>query len=78
MKSICLALLVALSLPGCSQFTASGRMDRAYYKHLKQVKKQREKRRKDLIARQRAEVPSLPDTSPPLQMQTVQSPAETQ
>ena len=54
-------------MPGCSRFTKSGRMDRAYYKQLKQVKKEREKRRKQLIHRQRAEEPSLRNAPPPLQ-----------
>jgi hypothetical protein len=73
MKPICVALLLALSLTGCSQFTAAGRRDRAYYKHLKQVKVEREKRRKNLIAHQRAEAPSLRDSSPPLETQSVQT-----
>jgi len=80
MKSICLALLVALALPGCSRFTANGRMDRAYYKQIKQVKKEREKRRKDLIAHQRAEVPKLRENPapPPLEVHTSQSTSESQ
>jgi len=78
MKPLCVALLLALSLPGCSRFTASGRMDRAYYKHLKQVKKDREKHRKNLIARQRTEIPSEPDSPPPLEMQTVQTTTESE
>ena len=79
MKPLCFALLLALTLPGCSRFTASGRMDRAYYKQLKQVKKDREKRRKSLVAHQRAATPDLRDsTPPPLQMQSVQSTSESQ
>jgi hypothetical protein len=42
-------------------------MDRAYYKQLKQVQKAREKRREQLINHQRAEMPSLRNTPPPLQ-----------
>ena len=47
-------------------FTKSGRMDRAYYKQLKQVKAAREKRRKQVIQHQRATMPSLRNTPPPL------------
>jgi hypothetical protein len=47
-------------------------MDRAYYKQLKQVKTAREKRRQQLVEHQRAEMPSLRDSPPPLQ-QTVQT-----
>ena len=77
MRLLCLVLLLGLSMPGCSRFTKSGRMDRAYYKQLKQVKKEREKRRKQLISRQRAAEPSLRNTPPPLQ-QNVQPPPENQ
>lgn len=72
MKTLCLVLAVALALgtPACSRFTKTGRMDRAYYKQLKQVKAQREKQRQNLINRQRAEQPSLRSTPPPLPMQT--------
>jgi hypothetical protein len=79
MKPLCFALLLALSIPGCSRFTASGRMDRAYYKQLKQVKKDREKHRKNLMAHQRAATPGLRDNAPPpLEMQSVQSTSESQ
>ena len=65
MKSLCVILLLSLSMPGCSMFTKSGRQDRAYYKQLKQVKRARERQRSRII-RQRAEMPSL-RTPPPLQ-----------
>lgn len=45
-------------------FTKSGRMDRAYYKQLKQVKAAREKQRKRTIQK-RAEMPSLRNPPPP-------------
>ena len=64
---------MGLSLPGCSRFTASGRMDRAYYKQLAQAKKEKEKRRKRLAEKQRADtIPSSKSTPPPLQQQMVQ------
>jgi hypothetical protein len=71
MKSLSLVLLVALSMPGC-MFSKSARMDRAYYKQVKQVRVAREKRRKQIIQHQRAEMPSLRNSPPPLEMQTVQ------
>jgi hypothetical protein len=75
MKSLCVVLLLGLSMPGCSMFTKSGRMDRAYYKQLKQVKAAREKQRQRMI-RQRATMPSS-RTPPPLE-QNVQSQPESQ
>ena len=77
MKMLSVMLLLAVGLPGCSRFTKSGRMDRAYYKQLKQAKIQREKRRKNLIQHQRAEMPSLRNSPPPLQ-QNVQTAPDSQ
>jgi hypothetical protein len=71
MKSLSVILLIALSMPGC-MFSKSARMDRAYYKQLKEVKVAREKRRKQVIEHQRAEMPSLRNSPPPLEMQNVQ------
>ena len=56
-------------------FTKSGRMDRAYYKQLKQVRVAREKQRKRVIQKQ-AKVPKQ-DSLPPLG-QNVQSQPENQ
>ena len=70
-KTLSVALLLVLALPGCSRFTAAGRMDRAYYKHMKEVKAQREKRNKRLVEHQRAEMPSLRSQSPPPLQETV-------
>ena len=75
MKSLCLVLLLGLCTPGCSMFTKSGRMDRAYYKQLKQVRVAREKQRKRVIQKQ-TKMPS-PNTLPPLG-QDVQSQPENQ
>jgi hypothetical protein len=75
MKSLCVVLLLAMSLPACSRFTKTGRMDRAYYKQMKQVKVAREKRRKQLIHQQSAKIPS-PDAPPPLTQPKFQAPAE--
>jgi hypothetical protein len=71
MKSLSLVLLLALTMPGC-MFSKTARMDRAYYKQLKQVKVARAKRRQQLIQHQRAEMPSLRNSTPPLQMQPLQ------
>ncbi len=75
MKSLCVVLLLGLCLPGCSMFTKSGRMDRAYYKQLKQVRVAREKQRKRVIQKQ-AKLPKQ-DSLPPLG-QDVQSRPENQ
>ena len=56
-------------------FTKSGRMDRAYYKQLKQVRVAREKQRKRTIQKQ-AKIPKQ-DTLPPLG-QDVQTQPESQ
>ncbi len=64
MKSLCLVLLIGMSMPGCSMFTKSGRMDRAYYKQLKQVRVAREKQRKRTIQKQ-VKMPKQ-NTLPPL------------
>ena len=74
MKPLCLVILLALSVPGCSRFTTTGRIDRAYYKQLKQLKVAREKRRKQFMRQQSAKIPS-PD-APPLLKQNVQPSAE--
>ena len=75
-KTLLVGLLLALTLPGCSRFTESGRMDRAYYQHMNQVKRQREKRNKRLVQHQRAEMPSLRAQSPPpLQENVVPQPS---
>jgi len=51
-------------------------MDRAYYQHMNQVKRQREKRNKRLVQHQRAEMPSLRAQSPPpLQENVVPQPS---
>ena len=70
MKVLCLVLLLGLSMPGCSRFTKIGRMDRAYYKQLRQVKAAREKQREQTIQK-RARIPSLRNP-PPLEQNFVQ------
>ena len=75
MKLLCVVLLLGLSMPGCSMFTKSGRMDRAYYKQLKQVRVAREKQRKRVIQKQ-TRMPKQ-DSLPPIG-QDVQTPPENQ
>jgi hypothetical protein len=58
MKSLSLVLLVALSVPGCSMFTKSGREERAYTKYLRKMGAAREEQRAKAI-RQRAQMPDL-------------------
>jgi hypothetical protein len=54
-------------------------MERAYYKYLQQAKVTREKGRKNLTERERAEMRSLSNPpSPPVQQQTVEPPPENQ
>lgn len=71
-------LLLTLSLSGCSSFSKNARADRAYRKYVKQSKAAREQRRKQLIEHQRAEMPSLRNSPPPLEVQTAQQTAEPQ
>jgi hypothetical protein len=78
MKVLCVVLLLGLSVPGCSTFSKSARAERAYSRYLKKATAAREKRRKQLIHHQRAEMPSLRNTPPPLQQQTVQPTPEKQ
>jgi hypothetical protein len=73
MKSLCLVLLLAVSVPGCSRFSKNARMERAYYKHLEKAKVAREKSQKIVIQRQRAQIESLRKSPPPLEQQNVQA-----
>ena len=66
-----LILLFALLLPACSHFTESGRLDRAYYKHMKDVRVAHEQRRARLM-RDLARMPS--PTTPPALLATPEGP----
>jgi uncharacterized protein YceK len=72
MKTICLLLLLALGSTGCSSFSKSARDQRAYRKYVKNATAARDKRRKQVIAHQRAEMPAL-RTPPPSEPQTTVS-----
>lgn len=63
LQALCFTLLLALSasLPACSHFTASGRMDRAYNKHMKKIRVAKERRR-ERMAREIAKMPKATDT----------------
>jgi len=66
MKSLCLILFLAVSMPGCSMFKKEGQQDRTYTKYLKKMKAQRERdRKRSNEIRQRAEMPTLRSTPPP-------------
>lgn len=67
MKSLCLVILLAVSMPGCSMFKKEGRQDRTYTKYLKKMKANRERdRKRSNQIRQRAEMPTLrQQPSPP-------------
>ena len=74
MKSLCLVLLLALSMPACSMFDKGDGQSRAYRKYLKKMKVAREKQRQQI--RQRAEMPTLraQQPSPPeVSVQTSES-----
>ena len=66
MKSLCLILFLAVSMPGCSMFKKEGQQDRTYTKYLKKMKAQRERdRKRSNEIRQRAEMPTLRSSPPP-------------
>jgi uncharacterized protein YceK len=77
MKPLCVILLLAMSLSGCSRFSKESRVERAYYKSLAKAKAAREKSQKKMT-RQRAEMRTLRDIPPPVQQQTVQSSPQNQ
>lgn len=74
-KSLCLALLLALSMPGCSMFSKSDGQSRTYTKYLKKAKAKRERdRKRSHEIRQRAEMPTLRSSPPPeVNIQTSES-----
>jgi len=69
MKSICLALVLALCSTGCSGFSKSARADRAYRKYIRASTAERTKRRKQFTERQRSEMASLRKTPPTVEQQ---------
>ena len=75
MKSLCLILFLAVSLPGCSMFRKEGQPDRTYTKYLKKMKAQRERdRARSNEIRQRAAMPTLRSSPPPeISVQTSES-----
>ena len=77
MKSLCLVLLLAVSMPGCSMFKKEGQQDRTYSKYVKKMKAQRERdRKRSNEIRQRAAMPTLrqQEPSPPeISIQTSES-----
>jgi hypothetical protein len=61
-----LLLLCALFLPACSHFTESGRIDRAYARHMKEINKMRVVRQQERAKafREAAKVPPPPPENP--------------
>ena len=62
MKSLCLVLLLGLSMPGCSMFSKGDGQTREYRRYLKKMKVTRERERNKI--RQRAELPTLRNQQP--------------
>ena len=75
MKTLCLILLLGLSMPSCSMWKKEGQQTRTYTKYLKKMKKNRERDRKRANeVRQRAEMPVLRSSPPPeVNVQTSES-----
>jgi hypothetical protein len=65
MKSLCFALLLALSTtPACSHFSAPKRRERAYARYIKKMRVDRDRR---LARLRRSEARPLPQTPPELE-----------
>jgi hypothetical protein len=79
MKTLCVVLLLAVSVPGCSRFSKNARMERAYARHLRKATVTRDKNLKKMT-RQSAQMRSLRNTPapPPVQQETVEPPPENQ
>jgi len=81
MKSLCLALLISLTvaLTGCSSHSNSSAAERKYAKYLKKAKAERDKNREKMIKQQQRapKMPTVRDNPPPLeQKSTDQAPPE--
>ncbi|MEY2519459.1 MAG: hypothetical protein QOF24_1218 [Verrucomicrobiota bacterium] len=69
MKSLCLVLVLALGIPGCSMFSKSSRQDRAYKNYVRKMQNSRQKQRSKII-HQRADLPTLRPSPGPETIQT--------
>ena len=69
MKSLCLVLILAVSMAGCSMFSKSGRQDRAYRNYVRKMQTSRDRQRSRTI-QQRANLPELRPTPGPEITQT--------
>jgi hypothetical protein len=76
MRLFCVLLLLTMATPGCSRFTKTGRMDRAYYKQLKEAKSARAKQNHK-TKKNPSMIPS-PDAPPLLQPQPNVQPTSVQ
>ena len=72
MKSLCLVLVLAVSMAGCSMFSKSSRQDRAYRKYVRKMQTSREKQRSKILHR-RTDSPTLRPTPGPETVQTSES-----
>lgn len=72
MKSVCLTLVLAVSIAGCSTFSKSGRQDRAYKNYVRKMQTSREKQRSKIL-QQRTDLPTLRPTPGPETTQTSES-----
>lgn len=69
MKSLCLVLVLAISISGCSMFSKSSRQDRAYKNYVRKMQTSRTKQRSKII-HQRADLPTLRPSPGPETIQT--------
>jgi uncharacterized protein YceK len=72
MKTLCLLLMMGLSLSGCSSGPKMSKSERAYYKYIKRAQVVHQKDKSRLTAQQRTEMRSL-KTPPPSEQQITAS-----
>ena len=72
MKTLCLILMVGLTLSGCSHGPKTSRSERAYYKYIKRAEVVRQKSKSRLTEQQRTEMRSL-KAPPPSEQQVTAS-----
>ena len=75
MRTLCLILLMGLSLSGCSSGPKMSRSERAYYKYIKRAQVVRQKSKLRLTEQQRTEMRSL-KAPPPREQQVTASAAD--
>jgi len=63
MKSLCVVLLLGLSMPGCSTFSKSSRQQRAYNKYIQKMSSNRQRLRTKAV-KQQSKIPELRSLPP--------------